>query len=278
MDERRVMDMKKLYEKHFRVKENEKIREHVMMVRIFLAAAVVCVSLFSMGITAYAFFTYTVTSSTNIIKAATFSLDKSVIDIESSATISLGPDGTYTLTADENGNKTFQLKLKPASKMTASTGFAKIVISSDDGQSDILYTEQIDITDSEYVLHISIPAGNTAQVKVVDNWGTCAKQSVVVSGKTYQPSFVKITTEPIVEENPEEEEIAEEPVVDEPVEEEQVDPEVVDPEVTPDDSVEESVDDPTKEEAPEDVGEDTSEGEGDGNEEIPPEGTSEGVE
>lgn len=271
--------MKKLYEKHFRVKENEKIRDHVMMVRIFLAAAVVCVSLFSMGITAYAFFTYTVTSSSNIIKAATFALDKTVIDMKSSATISLGSDGTYTLTADATVNKTFQLKLKPSAKMTASTGFAKIVISSSDGQSvDTLYTEQIRRTDSEYVLDIVIPAGNTAKVKVVDNWGTCAVEGVVARGNTYQPTFAVITTEPIVEENPEEEEIVEEPVVDEPVEEEQVDPEVVDPEVTPDDSVEESVDDSTKGEAPEDIADDTSADEGDGDEEIPPEGTSEVVE
>lgn len=272
--------MKKLYEKHFRVKENEKIREHVMMVRIFLAAVVVCVSLFSMGITAYAFFTYTVTSSSNIIKAATFALDKSVIDIGSSATISLGSDGTYTLTADATVNKTFQLKLKPSAKMTASTGFAKIVISSVDGKNvDTLYTEQIRRTDSEYVLEIAIPAGNTAKVKVVDNWGTCAVEGVVARGNTYQPTFAVITTEPIVEENPEEEEI-----VEEPVEEEQVDPEVVDPEVTnpeediPDDSVEESVDDSIEGGAPEDIGDDTGADEGTGDEEIPPEGTSEGVE
>lgn len=203
--------MKKFYDKHFRVKENEKIREHVMMMRIVLAVAVVCVSMCSMGITAYAFFTYTVTSSSNVIKAASYWTNKSAVEYGTDgsvvATIS-DDDGYLVLKNNSTEIHTFDLTLKAAG--TASVGYARIEVVTYDGESvyssETFYTEPIrkDVhTGSNgYVIHIVVPAGELATVQVTDNWGSCARKAILASGTVLEPPFPERIVEPPVIEEP----------------------------------------------------------------------------
>lgn len=190
--------MKKFYDKHFRVDKNEKIKEHVMMMRLWMSIVVICISLCSLSLTAYAFFTYTVTSSSNTIKAASFSLTKTVAKADDeNATVSK-KDGVYTLAGDTDKPITYQVKMK-GNKVTASSGFVKIRVTYDGTEAQDHYTAPIlkgDIKDGEYVIFIKVPAGRTAAVKFTDNWGTCSSDETVANGATLTSKYVDLSDPP----------------------------------------------------------------------------------
>lgn len=70
--------MRKLYNDFFHIPENEKIKEKVMMMRVVLTVVVMVGCLVAMGITAYAYFSYSVTSHFGAIRAANFETNVSV--------------------------------------------------------------------------------------------------------------------------------------------------------------------------------------------------------
>lgn len=203
--------MKKIYENLFRIPEDGKIREKVMNARIALAVVVISVCLFSMGITAYAFFSCTVTSGISIIKSARFYLDERVTEVtpegEEPVVLTKGADGYYVLDnkkviaddvaeaaeeaaeTEQAEDKLFAIQLTKPDDVTASVGFAKIEILTDEKQ--VYYTEPIykaETTD-EYLLYVCVPADKSVKVRIVDNWGTCARGPVVKNGMTFTPDF-----------------------------------------------------------------------------------------
>ena len=70
--------MRKLYNEFFYIPKYGKIREKVMLARVSMTAVIMAVCLVAMSITAYAYFSYNVTSGSNAIKAASFYTDVTV--------------------------------------------------------------------------------------------------------------------------------------------------------------------------------------------------------
>ena len=66
--------MKKLYEEYFYIPEDGKIRDKVMVVRVAVTVAVMLACLFAMTFSAYAYFSHSVTSDSNVIKSADYDL------------------------------------------------------------------------------------------------------------------------------------------------------------------------------------------------------------
>jgi len=64
--------VRKLYNEFFYIPKHGKVREKVMLTRIAMTVTIVIMCLAAMSITAYAYFSYNITSGSNIIKAATF--------------------------------------------------------------------------------------------------------------------------------------------------------------------------------------------------------------
>ena len=74
--------MKKLYEEFFAIPTDGKIPEKVMLTRAVLTVAVILVCLSAMGITAYAYFSHSLISGQNTIKAAGFGVDITIQNID----------------------------------------------------------------------------------------------------------------------------------------------------------------------------------------------------
>lgn len=180
--------MKKFYNNFFRVSEHDKIKEKVLYARIGVSVLFIILCIAAVDITAYAFYTCSVTSRANTIQAANFDLeilqDTDAQSLES-----------YYVLNNENGNQaggfTFQLKKKEDA--SATVGYCKIEIAYSDDKSDVqsYYTEPIGSyieNDEEVVINtrsikIYVPAGQTATVKFTPNWGTCACEENVLSGE-----------------------------------------------------------------------------------------------
>lgn len=79
--------MKNFYNEYFRIVEGEKIREKVMVARVILMVIIIISCLAATSITAYAYFSYDITSSANNIKAATFKTDITVKKVDSNGVI-----------------------------------------------------------------------------------------------------------------------------------------------------------------------------------------------
>ena len=64
--------MRKFYNEFFYIPKHGKIREKVMLTRIAMTVTIVIMCLAAMSITAYAYFSYNITSASNKIQAANF--------------------------------------------------------------------------------------------------------------------------------------------------------------------------------------------------------------
>lgn len=64
--------MRKLYNEFFYIPKHGKVREKVMLTRIAMTVTIVIMCLAAMSITAYAYFSYNITSASNTIQAANF--------------------------------------------------------------------------------------------------------------------------------------------------------------------------------------------------------------
>jgi len=70
--------VRKLYNEFFYIPKHGKVREKVMLARMASMIAIVIMCLAAMSITAYAYFSYNITSGSNIIKAANFEANVSI--------------------------------------------------------------------------------------------------------------------------------------------------------------------------------------------------------
>lgn len=156
--------MKKLYETYLHVPKEGKIKEKVFVSRIAVAVVCMVCCLSAMGFSAYAYFTSSVTSGLNTIRAAVYSTDIVVTDSsnvlvaetkEDDATNSYSlSKGTYTVTIVAQG--------------TATTGYCKVVVN----DTENYYTAPI--TPNE-TLKFEIQCNDSsAEVRIITNWGSCS--------------------------------------------------------------------------------------------------------
>ena len=85
--------MRELYKEFFHIPKHGKIPEKVILVRVALIVIIAVVCLATMSITAYAWFSYNVTSGSNVIKAANFEAQITIKDWNTD--VSLTKDGKY---------------------------------------------------------------------------------------------------------------------------------------------------------------------------------------
>jgi len=70
--------VRKLYNEFFYIPKHGKVREKVMLTRVAMTVVIMVMCLAAMSITAYAYFSYNITSGSNIIKSASFYTDVTV--------------------------------------------------------------------------------------------------------------------------------------------------------------------------------------------------------
>ena len=108
--------MRKLFNEFFYIPQHGKVREKVMLTRIAMTVTIVIMCLAAMSITAYAYFSYNITSGSNIIKSASFYTDVTVqITAEDGTavdTITTNTSDHKSHSAELSANKTYTITVK----------------------------------------------------------------------------------------------------------------------------------------------------------------------
>ena len=168
--------MRKLYNEFFYIPKHGKIREKVMITRIAMTITIVFMCLAAMSITAYAYFSYNVTSSSSIIKAANFEawVLISITENDSSTTMEVTKHKNASYTANLKACKVYTITLDESDGSTAKTGFC---IVSAIGCPDICHSQQIGAdaaVDGEFTDKVTFQLKVTADTTItfVSHWGT----------------------------------------------------------------------------------------------------------
>ena len=167
--------MRKLYREFFYIPKYGKIREKVMLTRIAMTVTIVIMCLAAMSITAYAYFSYNITSGSNTIKAASFYTDVTVqITAEDGTvveTITTNTSDHKSHSAELSANKTYTITLKHNDRSTAQTGF---VIVTAEGCETRYHTQQLgrDGNGNTYTITFKLTPGANTVVTFRSHWGT----------------------------------------------------------------------------------------------------------
>lgn len=159
---------------YFNIPKSGKIQEKVLFSRIALSVALIAVCISMTVITAYAYFSASVTSATNTIQAANYSLEIKIND----ENVELGKDlvlnsGSHKVTINKTGS--------------ASTGFCIITVNGD----TVYHTQQIGkylIDNTEHddpTITFTLKLNSDATVKFTANWGTSSFYDKIDNNETF---------------------------------------------------------------------------------------------
>lgn len=167
--------MRELYNEFFYIPKHGKIREKVMLTRIVSTIAIVIMCLAAMSITAYAYFSYNITSGSNTIKAASFYTDVTVqiTDADGNAveTITTNTSDHKSHSATLNANTTYTITVQHNARSTAQTGF--VIITADKCETKY-HTQQLgrDGNGNTYTITFKLTPGANTVVTFRSHWGT----------------------------------------------------------------------------------------------------------
>ncbi len=180
--------MKELYYEFFHIPKHGKILEKVMLVRVALIIVIMVVCLAAMSITAYAYFSYSITSGSNLIQAANFEAKVTIEENGSNTPITLSKDGKIQTAMLEAGEYTINLT---KGESTAKTGFCLITIG-----DTAYYTQQIGVdvkkNSSNGEVLFTLKVSSKTRVKILSHWGT---SSCYGSDKINNPGYIQNGTE-----------------------------------------------------------------------------------
>ena len=168
--------MRKLLNEFFYVPKygKGKIREKVMLARTALTVAIMVVCLAAMGITAYAYFAYNVTSASNHIQAAKFETKVSIqIGQSNNEPVTVEQVNAQTQVATLSAGKEYSVTIEKTG--TAQTGFC--VISAKNCEIEKYHTQQIgkDVrsnTEGKNTITFTLTVTDTTDVTFYSHWGT----------------------------------------------------------------------------------------------------------
>ncbi len=164
--------MRKRYNDFFYIPKHGKIREKVILTRIVTTITIVIMCLAAMSFTAYAYFSYNITSACNVIKAATFETNVNIqITDENGEAVEAITSNYKSHVATLKANTTYFVSLKPTDKSTAKTGF---VIVTADGCNKSYHTQQlgVDGDKTRQKITFTLVLGADTKVTFLAHWGT----------------------------------------------------------------------------------------------------------
>lgn len=148
--------MKKWYREYLYIAKEGKISEKTLLGRITFMIVGMLFCVFSMGFTAYAYFSCSIASGVSTLQSATYDVNVYVKDIGEDTEILIDNNsydlkvGSYVITIKASG--------------TASTGYSKVKI----GENEY-FTRQMSPLEE---ISFKIKCNETTRIGVVANWGT----------------------------------------------------------------------------------------------------------
>lgn len=169
--------MRKLYNEFFYIPKHGKVREKVMLTRIAMTVTIVIMCLAAMSFTAYAYFSYNISSGFNIIKAAHFETKVSIqITDENEEVVDINPitSNYQTYKVGLDAGKIYTVTITPTENSTAKTGFVVITAN---GCEKTYHTQQLGIDTNigegeTKTISFKLIVTDKTDVHFLAHWGT----------------------------------------------------------------------------------------------------------
>ena len=169
--------MRKLYNEFFYIPKHGKVREKVMLTRVAMTVMIVIMCLAAMSFTAYAYFSYNITSGSNIIKAAHFETKVSIqITDENEEAVDINPitSNYQTYKVGLDAGKIYTVTITPTENSTAKTGFVVITAN---GCEKTYHTQQLGIDTNigegeTKTISFKLIVTDKTDVHFLAHWGT----------------------------------------------------------------------------------------------------------
>lgn len=165
--------MRKLYNEFFHIPKDGKIREKVMLMRVAMTVVVMVICLVALGITAYAYFSYNITSGANIIRTANFKTNVSIqIADKNNEAVVLTQVDRITQSATLHKDNTYSITIQKAG--SAETGFC--VLTARNCEFESYHTQQLgkdaNSGTPKNSITFTLTVTNTTEVTFRAHWGT----------------------------------------------------------------------------------------------------------
>lgn len=169
--------MRKFYHKYFYIPKHGRIKDNVMLIRTVATAVTMILCLAAMSFTAYAYFSYNVTSGFNRIQSASFDADVSIKITESKTDTPVDVKKVKsTCTAELEAGKTYSVTLSYG-ESTSTTGFCVITAKN---CLNTYHTQQLwKIPDANEkkanTITFSLTVSKNTIVEILSHWGTSSR-------------------------------------------------------------------------------------------------------
>lgn len=165
--------MRKLYNEFFKISDDVKIRDKVMIARIILTVSIMVMCLTAMSMTAYAYFSHDIATSNNIIKSAEFSIELVIKDAHGNA-VELETVNSKTFKANFEKGRTYTVTVNKAGD--ASTGFCTVY--GENCTNGIYHTQQLGENGTaakKNTITFTLSVSKDTVVTFTAHWGTSSK-------------------------------------------------------------------------------------------------------
>ena len=164
--------MKAFYDKFYRVYDDKKISDTVIIFRIIVTVIIILSCLAVMTFAGYAYYEYDLMIKVNTIQSATFEVNVTVSDNENNPVEMEKRNGyyipkSYYLTKD----KEYTVTISRTENSSAETGYCRVRLFKGNNES-IFYTIQLDADTPTQEVTFTVNPSEDFKFQITPNWGT----------------------------------------------------------------------------------------------------------
>ena len=164
--------MKAFYDKFYRIYDDKKISDTVIIFRIIVTVIIILSCLAVMTFAGYAYYEYDLMIKVNTIQSATFEVNVTVADNENNPVEMEKRNGYYIpKSAYLTKDKEYTVTISRTENSSAETGYCRVRLFKGNNES-IFYTIQLDADTPTQEVTFTVNPSEDFKFQITPNWGT----------------------------------------------------------------------------------------------------------
>ena len=164
--------MKAFYDKFYRVYDDKKISDTVIIFRIIVTVMIILSCLAAMTFAGYAYYEYDLMIKVNTIQSATFEVNVTVADNENNPVEMEKRNGYYIPKSEYlTKDKEYTVTISRTENSSAETGYCRVRLFKGNNES-IFYTIQLDADTPTQEVTFTVNPSEDFKFQITPNWGT----------------------------------------------------------------------------------------------------------
>ncbi len=164
--------MKAFYDKFYRVYDDKKISDTVIIFRIIVTVIIILSCLAVMTFAGYAYYEYDLMIKVNTIQSATFEVNVTVSDNENNPVEMEKRNGYYIPKSEYlTKDKEYTVTISRTENSSAETGYCRVRLFKGNNES-IFYTIQLDADTPTQEVTFTVNPSEDFKFQITPNWGT----------------------------------------------------------------------------------------------------------